>query len=148
MVNHRPPTHSVHKSILTEPPLSIHICRYMCVLPCRRRDAFEANCHLRTLASLLSTLEQYARATVTQSDLSWPKCRLRYGQRSESIHATHGTLKGQGRGKTRRGGSNGATAPPCLYSVNTLGHGLVAIFAAIFLVLMKRFLTLDSASAL
>ena len=91
-------------------------------------DWFLGKCHRsiwsidrsgRMLASLLSTLGQYARATVTQSDLSWPKCRLRYGQRSESIHATHGTgtRKGQGRGKTRRGGgSNGGTEPLPLFS--------------------------------
>ena len=30
----------------------------MCVRPCTRQGAFETNCHLRTLASLLSTLEQ------------------------------------------------------------------------------------------
>jgi hypothetical protein len=101
-VNHRPATHLVHKSILTEPPLSIHICRYMCVLPCRRRDAFEANCHLRTLASLLSTLEQYARATATQSDQSWQKSHLRCGQFLESTHTPHGT---QGEGGLDEGGA-------------------------------------------
>ena len=68
VVNRRSRTHFVHKYIVTEhDPLSIH--RYMSVLPWNRQGAFETICHLCMLASLLSTLDQYARATVTQSDL-------------------------------------------------------------------------------
>jgi hypothetical protein len=89
-VNQRPPTNSVHQSILTEHPLSIHIW-YMCVLPYRRRNALETTCQLRTLASLLSTLVPYARVTATQSDPSWQKSYLRCGQRLGSTHTPRGT---------------------------------------------------------